>query len=144
MTRGTIDGYFREKHPLYACWANMKQRCFDVNYHHYRDYGGRGITVCSDWLDFDLFYRDMSNTWKEGFQLERVDNDKNYAKDNCTWATAQEQSQNRRSTVLTLELAARIKNDSENGLRVGSIAKKHGLKYHTVWNVLAGRTWSNA
>lgn len=87
-----------KKHPLYTCWLNMKKRCYRVNSKEYPYYGGRGIKVCERWVfSFENFRDDMLPTWQRGLTLERLDNDKDYAFENCKWATRAEQSANRRS-----------------------------------------------
>lgn len=84
----------------YHAWASMKTRCFNPNSLDYGRYGGRGITVCDEWKDsFETFYADMGKR-PEGCSLDRIDNNSNYEPSNCRWATKQEQSINRRSTIL--------------------------------------------
>ena len=86
---------------IYNTWAGMLQRCNNKNYHQFHHYGGRGITVCDEWRKFETFYADMGGR-PEGRSLDRIDNDGNYCKDNCRWATKKEQIRNRRtSTFLT-------------------------------------------
>ena len=82
---------------VYAIWAAMKNRCNNPNDKHYKDYGGRGITLCEEWLKFDNFLQDMGEP-PDRLQLERIDNDKGYSKYNCKWATAAEQCRNKRNT----------------------------------------------
>lgn len=84
---------------IYRAWINMKTRCFNIKSSHYLDYGGRGITVCSDWLIFENFFRDMGEPQK-GYSLDRIDNNGGYNKENCRWSTISEQSRNKRSNVL--------------------------------------------
>lgn len=86
--------------PLYKKWAAMKRRCFNKNDHAYPRYGGRGITVCKEWLEFKGFSEDMAATYREGMTLERIDNNKGYEPDNCTWIPLSEQSKNRRCVKL--------------------------------------------
>lgn len=73
----------------------MKNRCNNPSFKHYDRYGGRGITYDPAWNDFKNFLKDMGEKPSRRHQLERVDNDKNYNKENCIWATRREQTRNR-------------------------------------------------
>lgn len=84
----------------YITWTNIKARCTNPNNKSYHNYGGRGITVCNRWLNsFENFYKDMGNCPK-GFSIERINNDKEYNKDNCIWASPKTQAMNRRSNFI--------------------------------------------
>lgn len=88
--------YSRRGNKTYAAWCAMRQRCFDKNSHNYKDYGGRGITVCGRWNEFKNFLADMGEA-PPGLSLDRYpNNDGNYEPTNCRWATAKEQANNRR------------------------------------------------
>ncbi len=81
----------------YSSWENMIQRCLNPKARKYYLYGGRGITVCEEWLkSFAAFYADMGPR-PEGTSLDRKDSEKGYYKDNCKWSTFKEQSVNVRS-----------------------------------------------
>ena len=87
-------------HPLYRRYRNMKERCSNPKHKDYADYGGRGITVCDQWLvrgkGFWQFVEDMGEC-PTGFELDRVDNNDSYSPQNCRWAARAQQQRNTRS-----------------------------------------------
>ncbi len=84
--------------PTYRVWVNMKSRCINPKSTFYKDYGGRGITVCEKWQTFDGFLADMGER-PVGKTLDRKENSKGYCMENCRWATQKEQSNNTRRNV---------------------------------------------
>jgi hypothetical protein len=86
---------------IYKVWAAMKQRCGNENDKSYNNYGGRGITVCDEWReDFQAFYDwATANGYKEGLQIDRVDNDGDYEPGNCQWTTKKINLRNKRQSV---------------------------------------------
>jgi hypothetical protein len=83
--------------PERTAWMNMRKRCFNPKNPEYKNYGGRGITVCDRWLSFEAFLEDMGERPSSKHTLDRYpDNNGNYEPGNCAWRTQKEQMQNRR------------------------------------------------
>ena len=96
---------FRKRHGMfntrpYRIWVAMKQRCENNKAAHYKDYGGRGIVVCDAWHKFENFWEDMKDTYQDELTLDRKNNNGNYEKGNCRWATNEQQHNNTRSNIL--------------------------------------------
>jgi DNA-directed RNA polymerase subunit RPC12/RpoP len=94
----------------YVAYHAMKQRCYNRNVAGYDDYGGRGITVCAEWLaSFEVYRRDMGPRPSPKHSVDRIDCDKGYSPDNCRWATPDVQSRNKQVTVhVTLGSETRV------------------------------------
>lgn len=111
---------------VYDIWCNMKRRCKDdpIKNKDYADYIGRGITVCERWDKFENFYEDMGDPGPK-MELDRINNDLGYYKENCRWATRSQQMRNTRMVklynfngeLLHLKEISKIVNISYNALK---------------------------
>lgn len=85
---------------LYKRWCKMKSRCTNPNDWQWKDYGGRGITLCQEWFVYEMFAEWAKNSgYKPHLTLDRKDNNKGYSPENCRWVSQRVQHQNKRSTV---------------------------------------------
>jgi hypothetical protein len=87
-----------EYHRLYVCWQSMKDRCYNSNNVQFKDWGGRGITVCKEWLnDYNNFKEwALQNGYANNLTLDRIKVNENYKPSNCRWITKIEQNKNTR------------------------------------------------
>lgn len=89
------------KTPEYRAWQDMKDRCFNKNNPFYPDYGGRGITVCAEWINsFESFFASLGKRPGKRFSLDRIHVNGNYEPVNCRWADDFTQQRNRRDNRL--------------------------------------------
>lgn len=84
--------------PLYHKWENMKQRCFNTKHPSYKNYGGRGITVCDEWKTFLNYYEwAIHNNYSDDLELDRIDNNGNYEPSNCRFISHKANNNNKRT-----------------------------------------------
>lgn len=121
-------------HPEWRIWNGIKSRCYNPNRRSFKDYGGRGISLCREWKDdFKKFLEDMGPRPSPQHSIERIDNDKDYAPDNRKWATMLEQAQNRRRTVRC--------NYNGRELTVSQLARETGVNYHLLYARIVKGNW---
>lgn len=120
---------------LYSVWCGIKGRCKNKNNPSYKNYGGRGITICEEWENFLTFESwSYKNGYKENMTIERNDVNGNYCPENCCWIPKNKQASNRR-TCYKIEYNGQIVNLSD-------LCEKLGLNYKRVHNRIHKLGWS--
>lgn len=105
----------------YVIWKGIKSRCYNKKSYAFVDYGGRGIGMCDKWLGFEGFWEDMQDGYNDTLTIDRIDTNGNYCKENCRWATREEQNRNKRSNVF-FEIEGKK-------MILPDIAKKYNIPY---------------
>lgn len=114
----------------------MKNRCLNSRCERFNDYGGRGITVCDEWLnDFKVFYTwSVNNGYTDDLSIDRINNDKGYFPNNCRWATAKVQANNSRKCHM-IEYHGEVHSMTE-------WAEILGFSFHLLSNRINSYGWS--
>lgn len=121
---------------LYYIWRGMKERCYNKNNKNYPQWGGRGISICDEWINDYAVFRAwaLKNGYDDSLSLDRIDVNSNYSPENCRWATYKEQARNKTNAVL-LEY---------NGVKkpLAEWADDLGINYGTLYRRIFFDGWS--
>jgi hypothetical protein len=113
------------RHPLYNRWKDLKKRCYNPRSKSYHNYGGRGIKVCDRWrVSFSNFLSDMGDSFTPGKTIDRIDNDGDYCKENCRWATPVEQCGNTRKNRIVVV--------GGSGVHLSELGRRSGIPWQTI------------
>lgn len=130
-----VHGY--NKSRIQRIYSSMIARCYNKNHTHYKNYGGRGITICEEWLGKDGLKNfgnwALQNGYNDNLSIDRIDNYGNYCPENCKWSTPLEQQNNTRYNY-------KIEYNGET-LTLSQMAKKYNITISTLWNRL--RKWKD-
>lgn len=129
------------KTKFYNCWRGILKRSTLKSRKDYNRYGGRGIKICNEWKDFEVFKGDMHESFKEHVKtngekftsLDRIDNNKGYYKSNCRWATPKQQANNRSNNLI-------VEFNGENKT-IAEWANEYGLNYQTLRDRIYKSGW---
>jgi hypothetical protein len=114
-----------ENKRLYHIWGNMRQRCSNQNHRDYKNYGGRGIDVCTEWESYEDYHRwSMKNGYSGELSLDRIDNNAGYSPNNCRWTDSKTQNNNRRTNIKCLV--------DGRELTLMQLANEYGISYSRV------------
>ena len=147
---GTLRGEGAYLTVEHRAWRKMLNRCYDPNDKSWRDYGGRGIAVCKEWLtNFPAFLAHVGAKPSPELSLDRIDNDGNYEPGNVRWATRLEQRHNRRPgyspvgnySRLTAADVIAIRARREGGEILRTIAADFGISITLVSSIHKRRNW---
>ncbi len=127
-------------HPLINTWISMMARCRNPKCKAYPNYGGRGITVCSDWESFERFIADMGER-PPGTSLDRIDNDRGYELGNVRWATAKEQRRNQRNVKFEAHEPEQIRWLCREGYTRREIADFFGVRKKVIAEITTNKSW---
>ena len=131
---------------LYVIWTSMKTRCLNPNFKQYKDYGGRGITICPEWSESYTKFRDwaLSNGYKDNLQINRIKNDGNYEPGNCNFVTKTENLRNTRRIKQSLEKANEIRDlYATKNYTQKELAEKYNTDLKTINQIIHNKLWKN-
>lgn len=130
---------------LYYVWDSMKNRCLNSNSQAYKDYGGRGITICPEWTNDYTKFRDwaLNNGYAEGLQINRIINDGNYEPSNCNFVTAKDNSRSRRGQkIKSMEQANEIRTLYVTGdYTQKELAEMYNVSYQIIFKIIKNEIW---
>ena len=128
---------------LYTIWVNMKQRILNSKNKAYKNYGGRGITICDEWLEF-IPFRDwaLSNGYAENLTIDRKDPNKSYYPKNCQWIIRKENSRKLRTNKINMQIANEIRELYATGKYTHQqLADKYNVSRRHIGNIINKMKW---
>jgi len=132
---------------LYTVWKAMKQRILNPKNKDYKDYGGRGITLCPEWANDYITFRNwaLNNGYAEGLQINRILNDGNYEPSNCDFVPIEENCRNRRGQkIKNMEMANEIRAlHKTNKYTQKELAIKYNVSQVIINHIIKNKRWKN-
>lgn len=141
-TRGRNQKHGLSYTRIYTCWHSMKERCFNKSRPNYRLWGGKGVKICDEWLDFNNFMQwSLANGYNDLLQLDRIDNDGDYCPENCRWTTTRINSQNRSFIKMSVDKAKYARKLVKDGMTHAAVAKVFNVNQSTITRIVNKLTW---
>lgn len=139
-TKNTTHGLTNTR--LFTIWDNMKARCYNHQCDSYKNYGGKGIEICHEWLNsFQSFYDwAIKNGYKDDLTIERIKITGNYEPSNCKWIPQNEQARNK-STSLGIEMVKEIKSKLNLGVSCKSLSQEYNVSSTAISNIKRGKAY---
>lgn len=129
---------------IYDVWQKMRSRCIDPRSKDYPLYGGRGITICDQWMRFEGFASwDGFGGYKPGLQIDRIDNNRGYSPENCRWVTCSQNNRNRRSTKLCPDSVRCVRMLCWSGLTRQQAARIMGISKTHANSIMNFQKWGD-
>jgi hypothetical protein len=121
----------------------MKARCTVPTHQSYKNYGGRGITVCDEWFNDYLSFHiwALASGYNDHLTIDRKDNNGNYTADNCVWVTKRENGRHTRSTKITMCDAELIRKLHQLGVCIKELSARFGISRTHVSSILNNQRW---
>ena len=120
----------------YVTWASMRSRCLQPGCPTYPRYGGRGITICDRWEDYNNFLADMGRRPGNEYSIDRIDNDGPYSPENCRWTTIEVQNKNKRPPSTTIWISHEGETKS-----LSDWARDKGLVFSCLYARIVTKKW---
>lgn len=136
----TVYARSSDRSKLGYVWRNMKYRCYNPRNTRYQYYGGKGLVVCDEWLDFEVFYEwALDNGYDPSLTIDRLDSDVGYQPDNCVWHTGSANSRRAREKI-TCEIADQFR-DLYGRFTYKQIGDMYGLSDNCVFKAVNRKTY---
>lgn len=131
------------KDRCYPIWNTMMNRCYNPKNKAFIYYGAKGIKVCEDWKDLNIFKKWYDNNFEINKSIDRINNNKDYEPINCRFATSSQQVRNRRKTRINNFLVRIVKVFHKDGVPQNKIAKIFNMNKITVNKLVLNKRWSD-
>lgn len=137
------DSLKGERKRLYNIWSHIKGRCLNQNSDAFHNYGGRGITICPEWTEDYIKFRDwaLSNGYQEGLEIDRKDTNGNYEPSNCQWIPREENKLKQRRIKLTLKVAEEIRVKRKNGVSCKQLSEEYFIGLRQIYYIIHNKQW---